>query len=160
MKMTVTTRSMQKVLDQQNSKNIELEFIRKIQEANNLFQKATNTEERILIVTNLLGNINNNFDAVISKKPDNWQVFVSFNYNTIVQMEKLKKTNTVSRVNKFIFNTFMEEAAEAKQRYIPFIKNIKKCIISKEPEVAKAINHITEMEITQNAPYVTVRGKA
>lgn len=158
--MPVITRSMQKVLDQQNSKNTELEFIRKIQEANNLFQKATNTEERILIVTNLLGNINKNFDAVISKKPDNWQVFVSFNYNTIVQMEKLKKTNTVSRVNKFIFNTFMEEAAEAKQRYIPFIKNIKKCIISKEPEVAKAINHITEMELIQNAPYVTVRGKA
>lgn len=158
--MTVTTRSMQKVLDQQNSKKRELEFIRKVQEANNLFQKATNTEERMLIVTNLLGNINENFDAVISKKPESWQVFVSFNYNTIIQMEKLKKTYTVSRVNKFIFNTFMEEAAEAKQRYIPFIKNINKSIISKEPEVAKAINHITEMELSQNAPYVSVREKA
>ena len=147
--MTVITRSMQKVLDQQNSKNIEHDFIRKIKELPSRFSKVTNNKERILLVANLLGVINQNFDAVISKKPDSWQwqVFVCFNYNTIIEIEKNKKSNTVSRIDKFILNTFMEEAAEAKQRFIPFIKNIKDCIVSKNPEVAKAINHITEMEV-------------
>jgi len=158
--MPAVTRTMKKLIDQQYAKNAERELINHVQEANVRFRDAQNTDHRIIVVTYLLGKINAYFHNVIAKNPEKWQVFVAFNYNTIIQMEKLKTTTTISKVPKFTWHLFSMEADEAKENFIPFIKNFKKDIILKNKEAAKAFNHVDDMELIKNAPHVTVRTKA